>query len=82
VIRMIAAPEVAETEATVVAPIEDWSAVDWRRLEQHVFRQQRRIYQAEQRGNIRAVHSLQRLLLKSWSARMLAVRRVTQENGG
>jgi RNA-directed DNA polymerase len=80
--RMIEVPEVAETEATVAAPIEDWSAINWRKLEQHVFRQQRRIYQAEQRGNIRAVHSLQRLLLKSWSARMLAVRRVTQENRG
>lgn len=80
--RMVAAPELVETEATVAAPIEDWSAVNWRKLEQHVFRQQRRIYRAEQRGNIKAVHSLQCLLLKSWSARMLAVRRVTQENHG
>lgn len=80
--RMVAAPELAETEATVVSPIEDWNAINWRKLEQSVFRQQRRIYRAEQRGNVMAVASLQRLLVKSWSARMLAVRRVTQENAG
>lgn len=80
--RMVAVPELVETEATVATPIEDWNAVNWRTLERYVFRQQRRIYRAEQRGNITAVHSLQCLLLKSWSARMLAVRRVTQDNHG
>jgi RNA-directed DNA polymerase len=43
---------------------------------------QKRIYQASQRGNTRAVHTLQKLLLKSEAARLLAVRRVTQENQG
>lgn len=32
------------------------------------------------RDDIRRVHDLQRLLLRSWSARCLAVRRVTQDN--
>jgi hypothetical protein len=49
--RKVEAPKPVETEATVAAPIEDWSAVNWRELERHVFRQQRRIYRAEQRGN-------------------------------
>src|SRR5207244_11334101 len=35
-----------------------------------------------QRGNSRAVHKLQKLLMKSQAARLLAVRRVTQENQG
>ena len=39
-------------------------------------------YRASQRGNSRAVHKLQKLLMKSEAARMLAVRRVTQENRG
>jgi len=72
----------AATEATVISPIEDWKDVPWRTLERRVFRLQKRIYRAQSRGNDKAVRSLQRLLLKSWSARMLAVRRVTQENQG
>lgn len=47
-----------------------------------MFRIQKRIYRASQRGNQRAVQKLQKLLLKSEAARMLAVRRVTQENQG
>ncbi len=70
------------TEATAAMPIEDWSAVNWRALEHCVYRLQKRIYRAEQRGNVRAVRSLQRLMMKSWAARMLAVRRVTQDNRG
>jgi RNA-directed DNA polymerase len=73
-----------ETEARPVdtPTIEDWTAIPWRELEVRVFRLQKRIFQAQRRGNVRAVHSLQRLLMKSWSARALAVRRVTQENQG
>ena len=62
--------------------IEDWTGAPWRKLEQHLYRLQKRIYQAQDRGNVKVVHSLQRLLLKSRAARMLAVRRVTQENQG
>src|SRR5205807_7432510 len=61
---------------------EAWSKVPWKKLEQHCFRIQKRIYRANQRGNQRAVQKLQKLLMKSEAARMLAVRRVTQENQG
>src|SRR5229473_5308023 len=61
---------------------EAWNQLPWRKLEKHCFRIQKRIYQASQRGNTRAVHKLQKLLLKSEAARLLAVRRVTQENQG
>jgi RNA-directed DNA polymerase len=37
---------------------------------------------AERRGDYEQVHNLQRLLLRSWSARCLAVRRVSQDNRG
>jgi len=63
-------------------PIEDWAQVPWRKLERHVYRLQKRIYHASCRGNDKAVHSLQRLLMKSLAARTLAVRRVTQDNQG
>jgi len=74
----------AETEASATATprIEDWTQTPWRTLEQHVFRLQKRIYRAQARGNTKAVHSLQRLLMKSQAARTLAVRRVTQDNHG
>jgi len=73
----------AETEASAASPrIEDWTQTPWRTLEQHVFRLQKRIYRAQARGNTKAVHSLQRLLMKSQAARTLAVRRVTQDNHG
>ena len=61
---------------------ERWHKLPWRTFEQHVYSIQKRIFRAEQRGNGRAVHKLQKLLMKSRSARLLAVRRVTQENQG
>jgi RNA-directed DNA polymerase len=61
---------------------EAWKAVPWRKLEQHVFRIQKRIYRASQQGKTRTVQKLQKLLMKSEAARLLAVRRVTQDNQG
>jgi RNA-directed DNA polymerase len=61
---------------------EAWQKLPWRKFEQHVYRIQKRIYRARQHGNTRAVQKLQKLLMKSEAARLLAVRRVTQENQG
>src|SRR6266849_783493 len=59
-----------------------WNKLPWRKFEQHVYRIQKRIYQARKRGNERAVQKLQKLMMKSEAARLLAVRRVTQDNQG
>jgi RNA-directed DNA polymerase len=59
-----------------------WRELPWRKLEKYVYRMQKRIYRASQRGNQRQVEKLQKLLLKSEAARLLAVRRVTQDNQG
>jgi RNA-directed DNA polymerase len=61
---------------------ESWSTLPWRKLEQHVYRIQKRIFRASQHGNLQAVYKLQKLLMKSRAARLLAVRRVTQDNQG
>ena len=61
---------------------DSWKTINWPQIQRTVFRLQQRIYRASQRGDTRTVQSLQRLLLKSWSAKVLAVRRVTQENQG
>src|SRR2546421_1022530 len=60
----------------------EWNQLPWRKLEVAVFKLERRIYKASQVGDIRRVHRLQKLLLKSRAARLLAVRRVTQDNQG
>ncbi len=60
----------------------EWNAIPWRKLEVRVFKLQRRIYQATTRGEVQKAHRLQKLLASSWSAKSLAVRRVTQENTG
>lgn len=59
-----------------------WNAIPWRKLDKLVFKLQKRIYQAEKCNDIKKVHKLQRLLLNSRSPKMLAVRRVTQDNRG
>ena len=61
---------------------ESWEQLPWRKLEKHVFQLQKRIYKASQKGKVKAVHKLQKLLMKSKAARLIAVRRVTQDNQG
>src|SRR3954453_6403023 len=61
---------------------QEWRDLPWPRGERQVHRLQKRIYRASQRGETRKVHRLQRLLMSSWSAKCLAVRRVTQDNQG
>jgi RNA-directed DNA polymerase len=61
---------------------ETWNEINWKTLEKGVFRLQKRIYRANQNGNVVLVHSLQRLLVKSYYGKLLATRRVTQDNQG
>jgi RNA-directed DNA polymerase len=67
---------------TVVRPMDEWKTLPWKRFERQVFKLQTRIYRASQRGDVKIVHRLQKLLMQSWAARCLAVRRVTQDNRG
>ena len=71
-----------ETKAPEAHPSEEWAALPWRKLEQHLYRLQKRIFKASARGDLKTVYQLQKLLMKSRSARLVAVRRVTQENQG
>lgn len=68
--------------STESSRVYEWGQIDWRLVERKVFKLQKRIYRASQQGNLTNVHSLQRLLISSWAARTLAVRRVTQDNRG
>lgn len=70
------------SKPTAETQIEDWKNIPWRKLEGGTFRLQKRIYKASRRGDVRTAHRLQKLLMKSRAGRLLAVRRVTQDNHG
>lgn len=59
-----------------------WQSINWKVVEKQIFRLQKRIYRASQSGNVKLVHSLQRLLIKSYYGKLLATRKVTQDNQG
>jgi RNA-directed DNA polymerase len=59
----------------------DWHAIDWRQVNQTVRRLQTRIVKAIQDGRWGRVRALQHLLTHSFSAKALAVRRVTENQG-
>jgi RNA-directed DNA polymerase len=67
---------------TAIKPMYGWSDINWRKLERGIHKLQKRIFQASNRGDVQLVRRLQKLLISSRSARLLAVRRVTQDNQG
>ena len=71
----------SNTDLTQLNTVE-WNAIDWRKVELSVFKLQKRIYQASKTDNVRKLRRLQKTLLNSYHAKLLAVRRITQDNGG
>ncbi|HYX16620.1 MAG TPA: reverse transcriptase domain-containing protein [Nostoc sp.] len=61
---------------------ESWVALPWKKFRRNLFRLQKRVYKAVQVGDKRKARSLQKLILKSTSARFLAIRQVSQLNAG
>lgn len=60
---------------------QEWLGMDWPSAQREVRRLQARIVKATKEGRRRAVKSLQRLLTRSYAARALAVKRVTENKG-
>ncbi len=60
----------------------DWSQINWRKVEQTVLRLQHRIFMAKVNGDVKGMEALQRLLTCSRAAKLLAIRKVGQENRG
>ncbi|MES2461681.1 MAG: group II intron reverse transcriptase/maturase [Armatimonadota bacterium] len=60
----------------------DWDATDWKRTHENVRRLRQRIFRATRDGDMKKVRSLQKLMLRSHSNRLVSVRRVSQENKG
>ena len=61
---------------------ESWRALPWKKFRRNLFRLQKRVFKAVQVGDKRKARSLQKLILKSTSARFLAIRLVSQLNAG
>ena len=61
---------------------ESWKALPWKKFRRNLFRLQKRVFKAVQVGNKRKARFLQKLILKSTSARFLAIRQVSQLNAG
>jgi len=58
-----------------------WHQIDWCRVERNVRGMQVRIAKAAREGNGRKVKALQRMLTRTFSAKALAVKRVTENRG-
>ncbi len=70
------------TEPTKEQDAPTWADVNWPAVAANVRRLQERIYCATQAEDWRKVKNLQKLLVRATSNKLLAIRRVTQENQG
>ncbi len=61
---------------------DDWENTNWKQFRQTIFRLQRRIFKAVREGDMAKARRLQKLVLSSHAARMLAIRQITQLNAG
>ena len=59
-----------------------WKNLPWKKLRKNLFRLQCRLWKAVRVGDRKRANNLQKLILKSRSARLLAIRQVTQLNFG
>ena len=69
-------------EESTFSDTTDWTAIKWHKAEKYVDKLQNRIYRAESENNSRKVRNLQRMLLHSNAALLLAIKKVTQTNKG
>ena len=70
-----------QTVGAVSGAAAEWLAIDWQSVNRNVRRLQVRIVQAWKAGRWNKVKALQHLLTCSYSGKVLAVRRVTENNG-
>jgi RNA-directed DNA polymerase len=71
----------AQAAGAVSSEAAEWYAIDWPTINRNVRRLQVRIAQATKEGSWGKVRALQRLLTHSFSGKVLAVRRVTENTG-
>lgn len=62
--------------------LENWSQINWKKVNKLVRNLRQRIFRARKLGNFRKLRSLQKLILRSYANLLLSVRRITQTNQG
>lgn len=62
--------------------INRWQDIKWDKTQTNVFKWQQEIYLASKQNDIRLVRKYQNTILEMYDAKLLAVRRVTQDNQG
>lgn len=72
----------SQNAMNTVKPMYGWEDVNWRKIQKNTFKLQKRIYRASERGDVKTVRKLQRLLINSRDAKLVAVRKVSQDNRG
>jgi len=60
----------------------DWNSINWRKIQLRVWGIQRKIYECSRRSEKFKVIKLQKILINLPEAKLLAVRKVTQDNRG
>jgi RNA-directed DNA polymerase len=69
-------------ETSITKTTDTWNSINWAKVQRVVFKLQKRIYQASLSGQNAKARKLQKLLVKSYYAKLLAIRKVTQDNQG
>ena len=62
--------------------LEDWSHIQWQKVNKVVRNLRQRIFRARKLGNFKILRSLQKLMQRSYANLLLSVRRITQTNKG
>lgn len=63
-------------------PLENWSQVNWCKVNKAVKNLRQRIFLARKLGNFKKLRSLQKLMQRNYANLLLSVRRITQTNKG
>ena len=59
-----------------------WSDINWKIVEKNVFNIQKKIYKFSKINDSKQVYRYQKLLITSLKSKLLAVRKITQDNSG
>jgi RNA-directed DNA polymerase len=72
---------VTATRTGASSTLSKWKTIDWKTVEKHVLRLQMRIAKAIREGKYGRAKALQWILSHSYSAKLLAIKRVSQNKG-
>ena len=65
-----------------ILKISKWEEIDWRKIRENVLKDQIKVYKAADNGNQDLVNDIQWSMINNPDNKLLATRRVTQDNRG